>query len=868
MKATWWIGLINGSIVIVVAIIFFVAIELRKRFKFVAEKKALINQICWLIKDRKINEALQLLNESNLDLRSLRPKTRAYILFNYGKCFFDIAEINPATKIANLKSAIQYYNLALKCYPVGHYLLEKAMILNELGRCFNNLAELEEKTNNFETAKSCLQNALSLISNKSRNGLLAKIKYNLGITYYNLANLNHDNEHHNLLLESIALLTNAAKIFFQKKKYYEYALAELALSISYRKYARHINQYDNLLKGLEAVNQALVYLERKQDALKFAQAQYNLGSFHLLLAKYEATRQHLVKAFRAFKKAAQIYTITNNPFEYANINYKLMKLFLEAQKEFNNKKYFYKAIESSHQALKVFTIDRYPFSYASINHQLGHIYSKLAEYDNPEFNLKRATEVFEEALRTRVYTNKTEPQVYSEIKMSLGKTYLTLFKYVTEKETLSNAIDALETAITANNFSTDQETAEAHQLLGKAYTHLATIEEPKTNLKTALESYEQAAELFELNLNPVGYAILKMETGLVLKELAIIQPNNTSKLLAQAIAAFNDSLSILSENNYPEEIAQIHKNLGDIYYQMAQISNPENNLTKALKAYDTALILNKDPQLSASVNFNKGLIYKQFAQLKDALTNFNKALQAFQNVVTIYSNEANISNPAMIEHKNLELASAHEQIGDVYLEIAQIEEKEFNITKAKRAYDKAIVYLTDDSKQSAGIYFKLGKTLQSLAAFGNGAQNITEAIQFFEKALTLYNKESEPFEYALILNHLGVAYQHLTEYSLKHKEINLLNSTQSLQEALTVFNIQKYPFEYAMTQNNLGTAYGMLAEIKDRNENLLLAMRAFDEALKVYSSQTHPDDYRKVIANQDKIKSRFRLHTPAKMKSN
>ena len=60
------------------------------------------------------------------------------------------------------------------------------------------------------------------------------------------------------------------------------------------------------------------------------------------------------------------------------------------------------------------------------------------------------------------------------------------------------------------------------------------------------------------------------------------------------------------------------------------------------------------------------------------------------------------------------------------------------------------------------------------------------------------------------------------------------------EKALRVYTLEGYPVDYAMIQNNLGAAYRSLADVMDRKGNLAKAIKAYDEALKIYTAAKYP----------------------------
>jgi hypothetical protein len=71
---------------------------------------------------------------------------------------------------------------------------------------------------------------------------------------------------------------------------------------------------------------------------------------------------------------------------------------------------------------------------------------------------------------------------------------------------------------------------------------------------------------------------------------------------------------------------------------------------------------------------------------------------------------------------------------------------------------------------------------------------------------------------------------------------------------LKVYTLSEYPLDYAVTQDNLGDVYSALAEVKDKEENLSKAARAYEEALKVYTLGRYPAQFRTTTAAMEKAK--------------
>src|SRR2546425_3758720 len=99
----------------------------------------------------------------------------------------------------------------------------------------------------------------------------------------------------------------------------------------------------------------------------------------------------------------------------------------------------------------------------------------------------------------------------------------------------------------------------------------------------------------------------------------------------------------------------------------------------------------------------------------------------------------------------------------------------------------------------------------------------------FAEALKIYDglliTVSDTSIYAHIKRSEGVCYYNLAFRD--DKEVNLNKAIRADEEALRIFTVQRYPLDYALTLNNLGNAYRDFAEVRDKEENLTIAIRAF-----------------------------------------
>jgi tetratricopeptide (TPR) repeat protein len=119
----------------------------------------------------------------------------------------------------------------------------------------------------------------------------------------------------------------------------------------------------------------------------------------------------------------------------------------------------------------------------------------------------------------------------------------------------------------------------------------------------------------------------------------------------------------------------------------------------------------------------------------------------------------------------------------------------------------------------------------------------------------------------------GIVLYYLFEYrkekTLKATRMTIINSADSFLEknmnhdALEIYKSMleivsegKDPEIYAHIKNNEGICYDNLAGISNKEENLTKAIKAYEEALKIYTVEKYPLYHNVVMSNMEKTKQR------------
>jgi tetratricopeptide (TPR) repeat protein len=146
--------------------------------------------------------------------------------------------------------------------------------------------------------------------------------------------------------------------------------------------------------------------------------------------------------------------------------------------------------------------------------------------------------------------------------------------------------------------------------------------------------------------------------------------------------------------------------------------------------------------------------------------------------------------------------------------------------------------------QWAGLQSNLGSSVSDRQR-GDHAENLEAAIGYFTAALEVYTQATMPLPWALTQNNLGNVYR--ARIRGDHAE-NQERALASFTAALEVYTREALPDQWANTQNNLGVLLVDRAR-GDHAENVEQAIAHYEAALEVYTAESHPASWAMVQNN-------------------
>ncbi len=113
-------------------------------------------------------------------------------------------------------------------------------------------------------------------------------------------------------------------------------------------------------------------------------------------------------------------------------------------------------------------------------------------------------------------------------------------------------------------------------------------------------------------------------------------------------------------------------------------------------------------------------------------------------------------------------------------------------------------------------------------------------IQLYRQALQMLSASDLPAARASLALNLGIAYQEMSQ----GQRGALLEAARCYQEALKFFGRESHPEQYALAQNNLALSYLSVPMTEASDQlRLAVAVQALREVLKVYTQESHPEPW-------------------------
>lgn len=229
---------------------------------------------------------------------------------NLGNYYRHLIEQGEATS-ENLSVAIQAYEQALQWLEDSSQVSD---VLNDVGNLYWMLSRcpgsVEHQLSYVEKGIQAYQLALTKLSDSEAPQTYAMIQNNLGAAYGDLARYK---EPAYSLEQSIRAYEEALRYRRADSEPTKYASTQNNLGTAYWNLAQHQSPVENLRAAIASYAEALIYYDTKSEPMSWAMIQNNLGTAYWNLAQYEQPESWLELAIAAYQDALVYRTAEVTP---------------------------------------------------------------------------------------------------------------------------------------------------------------------------------------------------------------------------------------------------------------------------------------------------------------------------------------------------------------------------------------------------------------------------------------------------------------------------------------------------------------------------------------------------------------------------
>ncbi|HEY9804939.1 MAG TPA: hypothetical protein V6D04_00105, partial [Candidatus Obscuribacterales bacterium] len=237
------------------------------------------------------------------------------ILNDLGNLYWMLSRFpaNPEQRLPYLEQGIAAYHLALSHVDAAQQPQSYAMIQNNLGAAFADLARYREPIENLQSSIAAYELALRYRQPAAEPLKYASTQNNLGTAYWHLA------QHHQPALnlkQAIVAYTESLGFYNPEQEPLPYAMIQNNLGTAYWNLAQHEQPEEFLNLAISCYRIALIYRTADVNPAAYAATQNNLGTAYWHLANYSKGQPEAYSA--ALKSAIAAYETALNTVEQLN----------------------------------------------------------------------------------------------------------------------------------------------------------------------------------------------------------------------------------------------------------------------------------------------------------------------------------------------------------------------------------------------------------------------------------------------------------------------------------------------------------------------------------------------------------------------
>lgn len=293
------------------------------------------------------------------------------------------------------------------------------------------------------------------------------------------------------------------------------------------------NKVTNINYAISYYQKALEIYSSDTDSINCSISSINLGNAYNALWEATKAEEHLIMALEQFSKTSFNNLSKHYVLEYATLQNNIGITYLRLNQKNLSEASLLKALCIYNNYLNIYSYSKTPLEWASIQKKNGDIYKLLCSCSPSNLYISNAIDSYKQALK--FFTVESYPKEYAKLHQSLGDVFS--IQLVHEYN-----IDGFETPTqtksqTALTFISQVDNVNLSELTKSALIALIINEYTESLLIYTYEKY------------PIEYAYSNYSLATIYCHL--IKYKNEKEYLSPAITAYNNSLKVFSEQEYP-----------------------------------------------------------------------------------------------------------------------------------------------------------------------------------------------------------------------------------------------------------------------------------------------------------------------------
>jgi tetratricopeptide (TPR) repeat protein len=758
----------------------------------------------------------------------------------YGVVLHDIADVYQAQ--GQLGQALEYYQRAAEAKKRGN---NPGSLVSTLRALADVQVELEQETKALQVLESCLD-LLRGLPAPEKPRQLAGVLVSLGQIYLAQeqpeAALPYLEEARSLMREEgvatpeevlsvLALLTTVYRTLRREEDVAQTQVAAQALlpmgqvmepteqqrAIVYHRLGRAYEQEEQYEEALEAYQQALQLLDVEQEPQFYGVVLHDIGDV------YRAQRK-LERALEYYQRAAKAKELGNNPSSLVITLRALADVQLRLGQEAEALHLLMRAV----YVLRELPAPGEPKRLAGVLVQLGQVYLAQAQP-------KQAVPCLEEARTLMIEDGVATPEEMLGVLALLA----TIYKALGRHDEVA-VIQAVAKTLPAES-QQDGATTSLDPQMAVILHNQGRIYEQKERYAQALEAYQQALQLLDVEREPQTYGVILHDIGDVYE---------AQEQLEQALSYYQRAAEAKERGNSPSDLVTTLQTLAGVQVERGQV-------TEALQSYERCLALLQglpapgEPDRQAEIHHERGRVYERQRQYDQALEAYQQGLQlvdvehdppfygvVLHDIADVYRVQERFEQALGYYQRAAEAKAQGDNPSDLVITLRALAEVQLKLgqeAEALQVLEQDAHLLRElpapgDPKRLAGVLVLLGHIYL--------AQEQSEAaLPYLEEARSLVMEEgvATPQEILVILALL------MTTYAALGREEEAVQ-TQATAQALLPMDQVMEPTEQqrAIIHHQLGRLY----EEEERYEE---ALEAYEQALQLLDVEQEPQFYGVVL---------------------